>query len=499
MNDFEARARAIRNSPKARAEAWRKGQLWWLLDSLQYRFYQQFYASAGQRRTVVWDIARRVGKTYALLVLALECALRGSGRSIKYAAKTQVDVRKMIRPSIRRILATCPEDIRPKDDKQTNELRVFRTPAARKSGEADSIIDIAGCDGGHYENLRGQEAHLWIVDEGAFVPELSTVVDEVLWPQTWNTGGPGLIASSPPDTPGHAFQGYYLGAKRVGLSARATFWETPRYSETEKWDIVRQGAEMKRMTVEEFMLSTVYRREFLAEFVVEETRACLPRLTETLAERLTVPEVSTPLFADWYTVIDLGGSRDPTFITTGYYDFRRQKERWQRGKKLIRPTTEEIAKEARALELETFGQQRELRGMHFRIMDDDLGIVRRDLAQKYGLVTIAPQKDDKQAGLMGLQDAMLREEVEFDPACPEILAQCQAAIWNKQHTEYERVEGFGHFDALDCVLYGHRNVIPNKGRVPHLYGVDLQNTIPARGQPELSKSSKALLRAFGGR
>jgi hypothetical protein len=473
-----------------------------LLDELQYRLYCQFYAATGTRRIIVWDIARRVGKTYALLVLALECALQGSGRSIKYAAKTQVDVRKMIRPSIKRILATCPEDIRPKLDSQSNELQIYRTPKAKRAHEADSIIDIAGCDGGHYENLRGQEAHLWVVDEGAFVPELSTVVDEVLWPQTWNTGGPGVIASSPPDSPGHAFQNYYLGAKAKGRSAHATFWETPRYSEAEKWEIVRQGADMKRMSVEEFMLSTVYLREFMAEFVIEETRAVLPRFTEALANRLTVAEISTPLFSDWYTLIDLGGSRDPTGVLVGYYDFPRRKFRAQREAKLLRPTEEDIVKAARALEAATFSQMPTLRGLHFRIMDDDLGIVRRDLAQKYNFVTTPPRKDDKQAGLMDLQDALLRDEVEFSPEVPETVAQCRAAIWNKQHTEYERVEGFGHFDLLDCLLYGHRNVVPNKGRVPHLYGMDLQNTLPPlkdRAGAPVSESGVALLRAFGGR
>lgn len=486
MNDFETRARAIRNSPKARAEAWRKGQLWWLLRSHQYPLHSQFWAT---RDDQVWDCARRIGKTFLLLTIACEVALRTPNASIKYAASTAKAVRKMVRPSLRKVLETCPENLRPRIDWVAGEITFPN----------GSTIDVAGCDSGNYDALRGQEAHLWIVDEAGFIAELSEVVDSVLDPQTWTTKGRGIISSSPPDTPAHPFQTYYLAAKATGNSARVTFWENTGLSQAEKWEIISKAARRKRMTPEEYCKTSIWRREGEAEFVIEETRACLPRLSEALMEKLTVPEVSTPLFADWYTVIDLGGSRDPTFITTGYYDFRRQKERWQRGKKLIRPTTEEIAKEARALEAETFGQQRELRGMHFRIMDDDLGIVRRDLAQKYGLVTIAPQKDDKQAGLMDLQDAMLREEVEFDPACPEVPAQCQAAIWNKQHTEYERVEGFGHFDALDCVLYGHRNVIPNKGRVPHLYGVDLQNTIPARGQPELSKSSAALLRAFGGR
>jgi hypothetical protein len=493
LERYNAAALHVRSSPKRRAEAWREGKLWWLLDYLQYQLYQQFYSRpSGSRDTVVWDIARRVGKTYALLVLAFECALRGGGRSVKYAAKTGLDVRKMIRPSIARILATCPKDMRPRPDWQASEVSFTR------KGREPSVIDIAGCDNQRYENLRGQEAHLWIVDEGGFVPELSTVVDEVLWPQTWTTRGSGLIASSPPDSPGHAFQTYYLAAKAIGASARHTFWETPRFTEDEKWEIVDQGARQKRMTRDEFMQSTVYKREFLAEFVLESTRAVLPEFSETLADRLVCPELSTPLFTDWYTLIDLGGSRDPTGLMTGYWDFGRRKFRIQRAQKLHRPTTEQIANCGREMERATFSAGGELRGLHFRIMDDDMGIVRRDLAQKYSFATNPPQKDDKDAGLMDLRDALVAGEIEFAPEAVEAVAQCQAAIWNKQHTEYERVEGFGHFDLVDCLLYGHRNVVKNKGRVPHLYGVDAQNTIVRHREPDVSPSTLSLRRAFGG-
>jgi hypothetical protein len=435
-----------------------------------------------------------VGKTFDLLVIALEVAIRGAARSVKYAAKTQIDVHQMIRPSLAKLLATCPDDIRPKPKTSKEGAGLV----IRRKGREDSVIDIAGCDDQRFENLRGQEAHLWVVDEGGFVPDLTKVVDDVLWPQTWTTKGRGIIASSPPDTPGHPFQNYYLGARGAGFAAHATFWETPRLSDEEKWEIVRQGARQKRMTVEEFMCSTVYRREFLAEFVIEETRAVLPHLSESLAKTLTRPETETPLFADWYTVIDLGGSRDPTGLLTGLWDFRRKKERYQRDGRLMRPTTEQIANAIRALEEQTFSRSPELRGKHFRIMDDDLGIVRRDLAVKYGIATIPPMKDDKQAALMDFQDALLREEVEFSPDCSNTLAECSAAIWNKQHTEYERVDGFGHFDRLDCALYMHRNVVKNKGRVPDLYGVDLANTRVRRPVPEVSQPTAALRALLGG-
>lgn len=482
---FEERCRAVRDNPAARRAAWESGQLWWLLHSLQFSMWSLFYRATDD---VVLDVARRIGKTFLLLVLACETALRLPNASIKYAAQTAKDVRKMIRPNLRKVLATCPEDIKPRIDWHNGEI-------AFPNG---SVIDIAGCDNGNYEHLRGQEAHLWIVDEGGFIDELETVVESVLDPQTWTTKGRGIIASTPPDSPGHPFRTYYLAAKGNGTSARHTFWENPQISDDDKRRIVEKGARRRRMTVPDYLKTTQWRREGLAEFVTEETRAVLPEFTEELAEALTCDETSTPLFADWYTIIDLGGSRDPTAILVGYWDFGRRKFRCQRNRVLQRPTTEAISKAAKELEAATFSQMPALRGKHFRIMDDDQGVVRRDLAQKYSFVTIAPLKDDKDAALMDLRDCLLRGEIEFDPECRETLAQCQAAIWNKGHTEYERVEGFGHFDLLDTLLYASRNFIPNKGRVPALYGVDRANTIIRPRAPEMSQASRALQQIFGG-
>lgn len=483
---------AIRKDKRLQARAWAEGQLWWLLDDLQYGLYRQFYAATD---LVVWNTARRIGKTFCLLVLACEAGLRGKHRSIKYAASTAKSVRKMIRPNLRKVIDTCPPALRPKPDWQQGEIRFAN----------GSVIDVAGCDNGHDEDLRGQEAHLWIVDEGGFITNLEYVVDSVLDPQTWTTGGRGIIASTPSLTPGHPFQQYYLSAKANGTSARATFWEGRQNSDETKQEIIRKSARRKRMSIEEYLASTAWKREGLAEFVLEETRAVVPEFTEALADELTVAEFSTPLFADWYTVTDLGGSRDPTGIMVGYWDFARKKFRVQQAKKLLRPTTEQIANATRELEREAFGLHRDapaspLRGSHFRYIDDPLGIVARDLAQKHDLATTPPRKEDKDAALMDLRDSILRREVEFSPDAREVVAQCQAAIWNKQHTEFERVEGFGHFEFVDCLLYASRNYIPNRGRVPPLYGLDLANmTRAARAaDKEPDASSRAWSKAFGG-
>lgn len=480
---FEARCAAIRDNPKARALAWKAGVLWWLLHHVQFEMYRRYHAMPPSSEAV-WDCARRLGKTFLLVVLAVEQCLRKPGSQVKFAAQTAKDVRHTIKPLLSEILTTCPKELRPRAQWHVGEI-------AFPNG---STIIIAGCDNGHYDHLRGQKADLFIVDEAGFIDEMEVVVGSILSPQTWTTGGRGIIASTPPDTIGHPFQRRYLAAKAIGAAAHFTFADNPMLSAERKAEIVLAEARKRRISVEEFQKSTVYLREFCAEFVTEESRAVFPVLSEALAAKLTRTPEATPLFSDRYTVVDLGGTRDPTGIQVSYWDFPRQKWVICRDRILHRPTTEQIANVVREMEKEAFGA-RELSGEHFRIIDDTFGIVSRDLALKHSLSFMPPEKDNKQAAAMDVCDALLREEVEFMPEAANTVAHCQAAIWNRTHSEFERVEGFGHFELADCTLYGHRNVLKNKGRVPRDWGFN-PSTTHRRNPPD--DDLAALRRAFGG-
>ena len=481
---FEARCKAIREHPKARALAWKAGVLWWLLHHVQFEMYQRFHAMPASSEAV-WDCARRLGKTYLLIVLAVEACLRKPGAQVKFAAQTAKDVRNTIKPLLGEILSTCPKELRPRSQWHLGEL-------AFPNG---STITIAGCDNGHYDHLRGQRADLWIVDEAGFIAEMEVVVGSILSPQTWTTGGRGIIASTPPDTIGHPFQRRYLAAKAIGAAAHFTFADNPMLSAERKAEIVLAEARKRRISVEEFQKSTVYLREFCAEFVTEESRAVFPVFTEALARRLVRTQEATPLFADRYTVVDLGGTRDPTGIQVAYWDFPRSKYVIRADRILQRPTTEQIANACREMETQAFGAGSRTDGEHFRIADDPFGIVSRDLAMKHGLSFAPPEKDNKQAAAMDVCDGMLREELEFHPDAANSVAHCQAAIWNKRHSEFERVDGFGHFELADTTLYGHRNMLKNKGRIPANWGFNA-DTMHRRNPPE--DEMAALRRAFGG-
>ena len=144
------------------AELWRRGSLGRVggLHSSQREIHAQYYAAAG--RVFVLCCSRRWGKSLLCCLLALECALSKPNASVRYAAPTGKMARRIVVPHMRRLLALCPEKLRPKFDAQ----------ALTWTFPNGSEIVLAGCDSGNAESLRGTSMDLGIVDEGGFMDDL---------------------------------------------------------------------------------------------------------------------------------------------------------------------------------------------------------------------------------------------------------------------------------------------------------------------------------------
>ena len=189
-------------SRKQAAEAmWRKGNLRYKLDNVQpcptdcticgtthtgqKGIYDALKAAPGNKWFL--GMSRRRGKTYLLCVLAIEYAISHPNSQIHYAASTAKAVKKMVRPNFRKILADCPEDMRPKWNAVDSE---YRFPNG-------AIVTVAGCDNENYENLRGTESDFVVVDEAGFIDHLQAVLDDVLLPMTLETNATVVISSTP--------------------------------------------------------------------------------------------------------------------------------------------------------------------------------------------------------------------------------------------------------------------------------------------------------------
>jgi hypothetical protein len=527
---FEARAKAIRDSPKLRAAAWRAGVLWWLLDRHQYRTYLAIRAALGTpfaRFVLRW--ARRTGKTYLLILLVLEECLRNGGRRYNIAAATKESLAEFVWPTVYSILETCPESLRPWIREAKGRM-VFR-----RVGRPDSVAVLAGCnDRRSVERLRGPYAHGNVYEEiGAMpdVPGLGYVQSSILRPQILTTGGWELMAGTPPPHTGHEAAGIFARAEADGRNySYATLYDNPR------------------LTVSQYQASTDYRREWLALIETDPTLAVLP---ECGAERMWGPSLrpagvwedgapahawhwpgeapgvlglpsedrpappvvrvmpDVPLFRDRYEAMDLGFHPHFTHILFGYWDFPRrvlviedelQMRRlsdsqlaWAIGGRRDAVTKERLPGEE--------GKEWQLWGRsppYLRVSDNNYPMTISELAMTHGLVFVPTAKDEKEAAILQVRRWIREGRIAVHPRCRHLIAQMQAAVWNKHRTEFAESPEFGHYDAIDALVYLVRNVVPNVDRVPDGWGIDKENTTWRPRGEVVSPATETLRRVFGG-
>src|SRR5690606_37494035 len=97
------------NKKEAIHQLWRYGHLSWKLDANQKQLYELFYK--GEEKMNVWLLARRSGKSFCLITLAIESALRKPNSIIKYVAPTKLQLKSYIEPLVRKVCSDAPEDL----------------------------------------------------------------------------------------------------------------------------------------------------------------------------------------------------------------------------------------------------------------------------------------------------------------------------------------------------------------------------------------------------
>lgn len=452
----------------AKAKAWEMGEPWFLLDPNQMAQHRALWASPDE---YVACISRQSGKSWWAVVECVALALRRPGASIKYAASTQKAVRAIIEPLLREILTSCPAHLQPAYNEQRG---VWTWPNG-------SELTVAGVDGGHYENLRGTKAHLIVRDEAAFFAASDwDSIDAALGPQLLTTGGMSLMISTPPENPAHPFRQRFLAAQSAGRGIKRTLYDHPRLTEQERERFIQREASARGMSAEDFRASTYFRREYLCEFVTEESRAAIPGWNEE-RHRALVVERQRPAHFDGYMGLDFGLG-DPHGVLLGYLDFVRSvfvvEYEWTKAQ----ANTKVLADEIKALELKAFGStlfegtlygakdwgqdlpdllkqavsERAPRQPYLRIGDND-PLVIADLIQLHGVAVLPTRKDNK-ALAMNEVDMLIRAgRIEIHPRCTNLIRQLYTGVWNKARTDWERTPT-DHFDLGDCLAYIVRNV-----------------------------------------
>lgn len=464
-------------------ELFRRGQLAWMLKPEQKDIYERIYACTAQKFVI--NCSRRLGKSYLLCVLADERARKKANCSIKYAAPTQKQVREIVKPLFSKIFLKCPKHLQPK---WNNIDSCYIYPNGSK-------ISIAGCDLGKADRLRGTECDLALIDEAGMIEEqLDYIVKDIILPQTLtvkkedNLDGKIILASTPPKSPAHAFVTYIAEAE---ASKDKNYVKKTIYDNSSiTMETILEYAKESGCVVEEGKIvkySTTFRREYLAQVITEESSAICPEFSDETEESI-VRVVDRPPYYDCYLGMDVG-LVDYTAVLFGYWDFANARliieDEWVANYK-DGINTSIIAEAIKNKEKELWGSK----SPYLRIMDNNL-IVCQDLRDLHSLPFFPSDKDDKEAAVNKMRLMMHAGRIVIHPRCTTLRAHLKYGIWDKSRRKFERSGEFGHFDAVDALVYLCRNIDEQKNPYPTGYqGLILnQHHIPPAKREE-TKSEK---------
>lgn len=424
---------------EAIATLWQAGQINKLvgLHEVQNRIREQYYQS--DEHVFVLCCARRLGKSFLLTSLALEACRRFQNNQVFYIAETQKQVRQYLLPMVRQQLQSCPNALQPKFRATDN---AFFFP------ESNMTLTILGADKGRLETARGNKAILIIVDEAAFIDNLAYAVKSILGPMTKGPYGAWrgriLMASTPPVSPSHDFAEFCQKADSRGVLCHYTIHDNPLFTPRDIQEAKDEcGGES----------STDYRREYLAEFVTDETRAVVPEFTREKQAQLCITDMALPAYAKSCTAVDLG-FHDLSFGVFTSYDFLAGKVVVPRAFVCKQSNSSEIARQVAALE------DGLIRGHHYRVIDST-AFTTNDFNVQHQLEFNTLHKDDMHAALAHLRLLLSQGRVLFnmdDDGVRQLVKHLEYAVWNKSKTSFERSEAYGHYDGVAALMYALRHL-----------------------------------------
>ena len=447
--------------------------LLWQRADLSYKFHEgqrvidKAYSQV-QNKLFVGNCSRRFGKTYWALIKVIETALRKKCKSI-VATAYQTDLVEIILPLVEEILADCPEDIRPKFNKQRSLYQL-------KNG---STIKLVGLDK-KPNGLRGNKLDGTILlDEAGFISNLDKIYSSVIVPATMYSDAKVIMISTQPTSPDHEFKKFCDKAQLENAYVKLTIFDNPRVS-----------AEMIETYRKECLTESDFNREYLCKFEVDESLHIIPEFN---FDKHTFEGSSRDEFFKYYRKyisFDIGVI-DPTAFIYAYYDYSKQKlilecESELQGK--------DVTTEAINSNLEMFKDY----DKPFKIIaDNNNKILIQDLNQAYQKNVIPVSKDELHAMISELRFSFKQDKILISKECKSIISQLQNGIWNKSKTEFAR-QNKHHNDFIAALVYLVRGLAEYENPVPISHGIDPRNSfnyhIPAQPQSqsitELSKLFK---------
>lgn len=439
---------------------WAAGELSYLLSEPQKIIKKGIVEDATKISVVM--CARRLGKTYLMLTMAVETCLKTPGAVVKYAFPKQRSAKKNIVPNMKKILQDCPKHLLP--EFKTAEL-LYRFPNG-------SEIQFAGTDNGNIENIRGGESNLNIVDEAGFCADLTYGVRSVLGPTVKLTKGRTILVSTPSRSENHEFiTDWVLPYMTEGRIKIFSIFDNPQFTDAIIQDALDDYPEGEK--------DPGFRREYMCEIIRDAEKTILPSFTAQREAFMITADYERPVFCDKYVSLDIGGS-DLTALLFGYYDYQNATLVIEREFVCDGTTnTNILAENIRRIEAELWTNPIDMSvdAPYKRISDNNNAILLTDLLKLHGISFQKTKKDKKHAALNSLDVTIQQEKLIIHPSCIHLIYHCRYAEWNASQSSFKRLKDSptgkvrgGHADCLDSLLYLHRSISKSHNPFPSGYG-----------------------------
>lgn len=443
--------------------AWHKGALKFLLRPHQFPIYDAIWSCLNDTDPThvshVVNCARQFGKSFTEMTVAVEFCIRFPKSTVLFVAPLKSQAKEIVNGGTYfRIFETCPSDLRPSVDGDT-----FVFPNG-------SRIRLGGTDSRNYENLRGGAAHLLILDEAGFMANLDDGVIPALQPMLDSTNGKTIYSSTPPPTLDHPYVEIYRHHRDIEHISSFTIFDN--ISKSEK-DLLKVFTETGS-TPEKY--STRFRREYMCEFVTEDTVIIARDWDEQYIAEIVPDEYRQY----WHNYISMDpGVVDMTAVLFGYYNHNESQlviedEFYINGPELNTKLLSDMIKEHRD----------NLWGVIpvYRMIADNNNLhLIQDLGKLYGLPfqgttkTRLETKGNQSEGMVNKLNTWFREgRIIIHPRCEMLIGSLRYGTWKQvgETRQFASSKKYGHFDALAALIYMVRNVDVYSNPVPKTHRFD---------------------------
>lgn len=481
-------------------DCWRDADLTYLLDQTQLEIYDFIRNSPASLNYI--SASRQLGKSFDLLVIAIEDAISNPGKRVNYIAKTFGSLKKMMEESMQLIVAQAPPELRPVFvESKSRWVFPLEGPARGAFIQLVGADEVRGAD-----TARGGAVVTNIIDEAGFIACLEYLLNSVVKPMGLRTMAKTILATSQALSPDHYSNEIEDTCARNGTLITRDLWSPGLQTREQKEKFVAANAADAGLTVEQYKLTTAFRREYMCERVVESSLAIIPEFPAARVAMVEAGERAVrPAWLDLYVAGD-PGMDDLTGILFGYSDFRRSRFVIEHELLLDRANTQTIADAiGEVMRAHYPAEQDDLRAVKMKsirlVSKDDFAFVIKpykatfddsgkrlcaDMYQYHGLQFSPYVELDREASINVMRLEIQAGHVEIHPRCVHLLRQLGSAIRSKPGGDMARSKRDGHFDLIAALRQLIREW--DKAHNPFPAGHDFDPLTQARREPQRARS-----------